>query len=476
MEKSSYQLSVFFEIASLPIETTQEEICENVLIKLTRVFLANRSAIIIFTKNKPKQIFSYGFRQGTDIYKKITSDSKHAFTYKSNDILIYAEKKIPFSSIQLKFLTILSDRLVEILQMQKTKKTLREAENIEALFSTIPDPIIIIDEKNKILEVNQKLLQIIKTNKNIILQKKLHNFKTFDLDSQKKLKQKCFFNTKGACEVFVLLNKQEKCYEINATEVNFKGKKAYLLIFRDITKRKEIDQIKSEFISITSHQLRTPVSGIKWLSELLINGRVGKLAPEQSELVKNIIEYNKRMIHLIDELLDISTMKNKKTTIYKKKFPIHDLMEELMEDNERLIKTNKLNLIFNKKLKNFIILADKEKIRQVFENLIDNSVKYVKGKPKITISWKKIKNEIQFKVKDNGIGIAKEDQSKIFNAFFRAKNAIKLDLTRAGLGLFVVKTILDSFNGKIWFESKLGEGTTFHFALPLAKEQFDLNT
>lgn len=465
------ELSVLYEIASLPFETTENEIFDLVTDKLIRVFSTRRCAIIKVKDGRPVKSVDFGFKKGTNVYDIVKEQSKNAFKYNLVNGILFAEKKEPFTVKQKKYLTILADRLNEILSLIGTKKLKQEAKNIQTLFKTIPDPIIIVDSKNKILEVNEKLLEINPVPKTKIISKILHKFKNFTEESKKELEAKLYTDTKNPCEIYSKENGNEKCYEVNSTKVKFEGKNAYLLIFRDITKRKEIDKIKSEFISLTSHQLRTPASGIKWLCELLIKERVGKLKKEQNELIKDINEFNNRMIRLVDELLKVAVIRSKKNNILKEKFSIQSLINEVVGDHAHLVKEGKIEIKTNKKSKNISIFADKEKVRQIFDNLIDNSIKYCEKKPIITIDWKLFNNDkIQVEVSDNGVGIPQEEQENIFNAFFRAKNALKFDVTRAGLGLYVVKTIIDAMNCKIWLKSNNGKGTTFYFTLPKASK------
>jgi PAS domain S-box-containing protein len=464
---SSSELSVLYEIASLPFETTESKICELVMDKLIRVFLANRCAIIKLSNKQPVRNFTYGFKKGINVYEIIQKKGNDVFKYSLTNGILFAEKKVPFTNIQIKYLIILADRLNESLLMLEAKRLKQETKDINTIFKTIPDPLIIIDEQHRILEVNQKTIDMTHFSKKEVLSTIFHERKEISPESRQAIKEERFLDPKNPIEIYTTLNNRLMCLEINATKVKFKGKKAYLLIFRDVTKRKEIDRLKSEFISLTSHQLRTPSSGIKWLCELLIKGRVGKLKPEQYELVGDINEFNMRMIKLIDDLLNVSIIKSKKTKLFKTKFPVRPLIREVIKEKIKFANKKKIEINLITKLKDIKVFADREKIRQVFENLFDNVIKYSEKNPQIDIGWEiSNKHEVEFKISDNGIGIPKNEQGEVFNAFFRAKNAAKLDVTRSGLGLYVVKTIITALNGRIWFKSEVGKGTTFYFTLP----------
>lgn len=240
-------------------------------------------------------------------------------------------------------------------------------------------------------------------------------------------------------------------------------------VIRDVTEAKVADRAKSEFVSLASHQLRTPLTGIKWLSELLLRDPDHTLTPDQIELVQGVILSNKRTIALVDDLLDVSHIekgKNLKLTLVS--VDVIPLITFAIAEKKHLAIGKHIIIELDKTLpKQLVLTVDKEKIQQLFENLIDNAVKYSNPDTKIIVGAKFNNGDVVFFVQDHGIGIPSANQHSIFNRFFRADNAAKIDNTGTGLGLYIAKGIIEYHHGKIWFESVEGKGSTFYFSLPL---------
>jgi signal transduction histidine kinase len=242
-----------------------------------------------------------------------------------------------------------------------------------------------------------------------------------------------------------------------------------LRLEEDIKKEKEYSSLKDEFISMASHQLRTPSSSIKWFLELLQGGDFGRLETKQLEIIKDIHESNEKMINIINTLLIISKIKpdffDQDQTYNSPEEITQTVINQL---KEKLARKN-INLEINIGKALLKIKSRKEALIIVVENLIDNAIDYTPPGGKILIDLLMDNNNLLFRIKDTGIGIPKSEQIKIFGKFFRAQNAIEQKNVGSGLGLCIVKKIIDGFHGQIWFESEEGKGTTFYFTLPLKR-------
>ena len=236
---------------------------------------------------------------------------------------------------------------------------------------------------------------------------------------------------------------------------------------RDITIEKNIDRAKTEFVSLASHQLRTPLTTVSWYAEILASPDSGKLSKKQKEYLKEIYDGNKRMIDLVNALLNVSRIELGTFAIEPKEIKIEDIYRSVIKDLAPEIKQKKIKIEDNKDEKIGNLLLDEKLIRIVFQNLITNSVKYIGKKGVINIDLKKTAKNIEVSVADNGIGIPKAEQAKIFSKLFRASNAMTVDSKGTGLGLYIVKSIVEEAGGKIWFESEENHGTTFYFTIPL---------
>jgi PAS domain S-box-containing protein len=239
----------------------------------------------------------------------------------------------------------------------------------------------------------------------------------------------------------------------------------YIGISRDITKAKEVDRMKTEFISLASHQLRTPLAAVKWRTEMLLNGDLGQVPPEQKEYIQKICESNDRMSELVGALLNISRIESGRLIIEPQPTYLEKLLVTVLDDVKTKVTEKKLNVIVDVQTGIPEINIDPKLISNVFQNLITNAIKYTPEGGKVTISVYKDKDEIITKVEDSGYGIPLKEQARVFQKFFRAQNVTKVVTEGTGLGLYLVKAIIEASNGRVWFESEESKGTKFYVAL-----------
>jgi signal transduction histidine kinase len=229
----------------------------------------------------------------------------------------------------------------------------------------------------------------------------------------------------------------------------------------------EASRMKSEFINIVSHQLRSPLTNIKWTFEVLTSEDFKVPEEKQEEYFINVKENIARMIELVDDLLVVSKIEEGIFAVIKKEVSLDDLIKSLIFRYKVFAESSHINLIFQpgKDVPN--IFADSSMLKLVIENLIDNAIRYTRGGGKVEIKTEKQEKKVVVSVSDSGVGIPEEEQKYIFQKFFRAENVLKQRTKGSGLGLYVCKTIILKSGGKIWFESKEGKGTTFFFSLPI---------
>lgn len=242
-----------------------------------------------------------------------------------------------------------------------------------------------------------------------------------------------------------------------------KGKPTRMLgATSDITKQKQLDQEKSDFLSMASHELKTPLTSMKIFIDLL--KRQQNLVPEKGGYyIDRIKDQADRLAELTNDLLDVSRIETGKLKLNKDIFELNTFVEETIESIQPSTRKHEITMYHNGPVE---VVADKYRIYQVLINLLTNAIKYSPKSEKILVKVDSRKNDVVVSVKDFGIGIKKEEQAKIFDRLYQVCDPEEKTYPGLGLGLFISKEIMDRHQGKIWVESKKGEGSTFFFSLP----------
>jgi len=233
-------------------------------------------------------------------------------------------------------------------------------------------------------------------------------------------------------------------------------------------KLKKINESKSDIISVAAHQLRTSLSALKWILGIFISKEAGKLTNKQEELIQKAFNSNERMISLINDLLKFNQSEDPSVSYDFRKINIINLIEQTIFEFSEETNKKDIEIIFLKPDSGVLyVKCDENMMRVVFQNLIENAIKYNRDNGKIFISITQKEKNIQISIRDTGIGINENDKENIFKKFFRAHNALEKESIGSGIGLFTAKNIIEKHNGKIWFEKNDGEGVTFFMLLPI---------
>jgi signal transduction histidine kinase len=231
-------------------------------------------------------------------------------------------------------------------------------------------------------------------------------------------------------------------------------------------KLEKLDKAKSEFISITSHQLRTPLTAIKGYISMIIDGTYGELREEAKRPMENVYKSNERLIKLVNQLLNLSKLEAGKIEFEPNPCSLEKVMNEVIDELKINAEKKGLNLRMEKREDLPEIMADEDKLRQVFLNLLDNAIKYTQ-KGEIVIELKKIDNYQQIKISDTGEGMTEDEIKSLFQTFTRTSAGIQLYTEGVGIGLYIGKKFIEMHKGKIWAESPgKGKGSTFYVKLP----------
>jgi len=243
----------------------------------------------------------------------------------------------------------------------------------------------------------------------------------------------------------------------------------YFISAFDITEAKLLERSKSELVAVASHQLRTPLTAMRGNVEMLVDESYGTLNKEQHELLNDIDVSTIRLITMVNEMLDITKIEKGDLDMDLEKINLKEIIDSVLLDLGDYAERHEFKIVCHPPEKEPIVFGDRIRVRQVLQNLIDNSIKYSRSPGTLDISYVVSENTVETRFKDNGIGVPKAEQAKLFGRFYRASNTAKTTSSGSGLGLYIVKSIAKQLGGDIHFESEEGVGTTFIVTLPTSE-------
>ena len=364
-------------------------------------------------------------------------------------------------------------------ELEKSQALIRsEHSRLNDLLKSMSNGVIMFDQKQNIIIANP-LIQEIFGRKNddgtlsSILSQLQEGHKeaakrTGKIDVKKAIEAVL---TEGTPTSIPEVTLDERTFEVSIIPVRDDEKNVAggAIILHDITHLKEVDTMKTEFVSLASHQLRTPLSAIRWFLEILKTGRAGKITDKQREVITDAHECSNRMMSLVNDLLNISRLDQGRIMIAPEPTDIVTLIEEVILENQSEIEKKHQTLVFKKPTEKFpTVNVDPQLMRQVFTNLLSNATKYNTEKGDITVELRLKDENFEWCITDTGCGIPKRAQEHLFQKFFRARNASTKNVGGTGLGLYLTKRILDQCEGTITVESEEDKGSTFCVSLPIA--------
>lgn len=360
------------------------------------------------------------------------------------------------------------------------EKMREEHGKISAIISSLVDPIIMLDTNGKIVLFNpvaRTILGLEDGDYGKIISNEgycsLENFRSIIKKDYNVKQSEIRGVDELADEEFVIkLDSGQLVYKVITIAAKDKDQKniGILKIFYNMTREKNIDRMKSDFISVAAHQLRTPLSAIKWAIKMVLDGDCGPLNDSMSKVLDKGFQSNERVIKLINDMLNVSRIEDGYFGYNFLKEDIELIINHSIENLHNKIEDKKIKFLFER-AKNLPDLSiDKEKFSLALENILDNAIKYTPENGTISLKIKKLKNEISIIVEDNGIGISTLDQKKVFSKFFRGQNALRVETDGSGLGLFIAKNIIEKHGGRLEFSSQEGEGSEFVISFPLLWE------
>lgn len=238
-------------------------------------------------------------------------------------------------------------------------------------------------------------------------------------------------------------------------------------ITRSFERLAETNRMKSEFVKIVSHQLRSPITNLSWAIDILMSGELNGVREKEVEYYKILKENSSRMTELVRDLLTVSRIEEGSLMTKREKVSLETIIRKLISRFEPFVTASNVEIKFETEENLPEVFVDAHQIEIVIENFLDNAIRYTKGKGEIEIKLFQKNQSLHFEIKDEGVGIPKDDQKFIFQKFFRSENAIRQQTQGSGLGLFIAKSIVERFGGQIGFESEENKGTTFWFTIPI---------
>jgi signal transduction histidine kinase len=252
----------------------------------------------------------------------------------------------------------------------------------------------------------------------------------------------------------------------------------YVAVFRDVSRERQAERAKSSFIATVSHELRTPLTSIKGYVELMAAGAVGAISPQQAKFLE-IVEHNtERLVSLVNNLIAVSEMERGSITVQARPVDIKGVVEDALRGCQPQADEKQLSLVSSVPPGLAPARGDPQHIRQILDNLLDNALHYTPCQGRVTVWAAEASLEsdgaepqayVVVSVRDTGVGIAAEDQEKIFERFYRAENALSVEAGGTGMGLAIARSLVEAHGGRIWVESQVGVGSTFSFTIPAAR-------
>lgn len=356
--------------------------------------------------------------------------------------------------------------------LDRTKELVESEAFLSSIVQTVRESLLVLDSNYVVISANNHFLNSFKVSKEDTVGKPLFELGNhqWNIETLKELLMKILPTNNPVIDYEVEHNFPyigKKVMLLNAYRIEFEGqyRDRILIAIEDITEKKETDRRKDDFLSIASHELKTPLTTIKGLVQILQR----MAPPESSEKFETTLDkvsvYVDRLNALITDLLDTSKIQSGHIELHKEPFSIDSTVTETVDNLSLAAPNHKITFDGQS---NATIMGDELQISQVVNNLISNAIKYSPGSDKVDVYISRVGNFVKVSVRDYGMGISAQDKPKIFERFFRARD-IQKKFPGLGIGLYISHEIIANHNGTLWVESEVGEGSTFSFTLPILK-------
>jgi len=358
------------------------------------------------------------------------------------------------------------------LQLQnKIEEISTEKDYLQTLLRGIMEGVLVVDARGRILMVNNALRQLLSLPPHVEDRTPLEIIRNAELE--RTLRQVLQDGENTTLEL-TLPSSEGKTFEVNVVSISpspagmlkeDEGRRGVIAVFHDITRLKELEKIRRDFVANVSHELRTPLTTIKGYAETLLEGALKEEVA--SQFVQVIKRHSDRLEKIVEDLLILSKIESKEFQLKMESLSVSDLIGDVLDFIKEPLNKKKISVSVGELPLTLLVNGDRQYLEQVLINILDNAIKYGHERGRMIISaTERDQREVEISVKDDGIGIPKEDLLRVFERFYRVDKGRSHDLGGTGLGLSIVKHIVQAHGGRIWVESQLGEGSTFYFTLP----------
>lgn len=369
----------------------------------------------------------------------------------------------------------MAQKLSQNFQRLETERNLigTERNKLDAVLSAISDGVIALDMSKNVVFVNKSGEYLTGYSLGEMQEKGVDQFLRLFIEGES-IGPKTYCQD-GYSKTLLLINKNGGQKKVTLTSSTFpegiQTSLSCILILHDISKEEELEQMKFDFVSMASHELKTPLTNIIGYLSVFINENKTKIAREALELLERSLVSTRTLFTLVENLLGVNKIEREQLSVIVQPLDYKPVLSKAIDDLQTQAKLKNIALTLT--LPNDIlpkVLLDPIRTQEVINNLVSNSIKYTLSGGKISVYLKVTPTEIITTVEDNGIGIPEEAMPRLFSKFFRVSNAVQKAEKGTGLGLFIAKSIIEKLNGKIWVESEVGKGTKFYFSLPLVPQ------
>lgn len=455
-----------------------------------RVVLANKSFYKDFQVNPEETIGQYIYDLGNKQWDIPQLRQLLEDILPKNTEFESFEVKHNFESIGLKTMLLNARRIPRLPKKPKiillaiedvTERRKSEQHLDKAILASISDAVFVVDRNLKIIMFNQAAEKITECKSAEAIGKDYREVVHFISERDYKLKELFKHDViSGQSKLIdnhiplILTDGQQIPVDETASTLkdNAGNILGFVIVFRNISRQRETEQAKDDFLSIAAHDLRTPMSGIRVNIEMILKGDYGKIPPKLKIPLEDIYQANLHLVKMVNDFLTLSRIEKGKITITPQPIDLVPIINIFVKQMKSLTKRKDLEFNYEIPAKIPLVLADPGKIPELVNNLLDNAIKFT-DKGSISLRVLPKKDQVVVAVMDTGIGIAKDRQKDLFKKYAQVGTKERVSYgkgTGLGLGLYISRLIVEGCGGKIWVESVLGKGSTFYFSLPMAKK------